>query len=106
MVARLDQTFSGRARPPALAARLIERIAHRRELIGDPPRSRLVELGALELVPRNVDEPRRHGAARRCPITATTAASDRPDEGSKHRSANHPAVFRSTGACVKPARRV
>jgi hypothetical protein len=110
VVGGMDQTGPGRRGPVPIRARLGERIAHRGKLIGDGTRRGVVELGAREIVPGELDEPRRDGAARGRGIAGAGSASDAADacnagdagdERREHRVANHPRVFGSALARVK-----
>src|SRR5207249_807879 len=71
VLAGLERRMRGRAhhavanhgRPTAIAARLLERVAHRRELIEDRASGRRIDGGLVELFACGRDEPARDGVA-------------------------------------------
>ena len=98
VVVSTDQTFSGLGAPFSVRAGLRERVAHRRQLIGDRALGRVIGPGAGELVLRDVDELRRHGAARGRGVAAGAPAGD---EQHHDRDPDHPTVFGSAAVRVK-----
>jgi len=106
MVVRTDEAPPRRRAPRAVRAGLGERIPHRGQLIGHRTSGGLVDLGVLEIVLRDLEKPRRNGAAGWRGVAgpaATGAGEYREDHGEEpnERGASHPTVFDSAPVHVK-----
>jgi hypothetical protein len=109
VVVSTDQTLAGRLAPLSIRAGLGERVADRRQLIGDGARRGFIDPGAGEIVLGDLVEAGRDGAARGRRISAAAApepgeagdASDASDERHEDRGTSHPAVFVSALVRVK-----
>lgn len=107
MVAGLDQTFADRGAPVPVAARLCQRVSHRRQLVDRVAPRGVVELGLIDVVAREVEEPRGDRTARWAIVAPDAAAgaeagaeNDREGDGDEAR-AWHSWVFGSARVAVK-----
>jgi hypothetical protein len=93
----------------AVRAGLRQRVAQRGQLVGDVAPRGVVELGLVEIVARDVEEPRGDRAARRRIVAGAAAGEPGRDAGGENdrdrtddeARANQPRVFGSARVRVK-----
>jgi hypothetical protein len=99
VVVSMDQARPGRRAPFSVRAGLRERVAHRRQLIGHRPGGGFVHLDVREVEPRDLEELRRDGAARRGGVACAAVAGDKEQQAD--RGADHLPVVGSALVRVK-----
>src|SRR5437764_1160393 len=103
VVVSTDQTLADCFAPLSIRTGLDERVADRRQLIAHCARGSFIDLGAREVVLRDLMEVRGDGAARWRRVTPAAAAGsgDAGEERYEEHGTDHPAVFVSALLRVK-----